>query len=446
MTNEGPLPTPIARQRLHPLSPVLKGLRLFALAVAALSWRSLQQLEFWNWLAVVAGLFVILLIYSVIAWRYTGYEVIGRELRIHDGLISRRVRSVPLERLQAIEVVQPMQAKPFGLAELKLDVAGAQRSEAPLAFLPMADALALREQLLGLAGGRAEQVAQAEQEEEELQRVDNNDVVFSQILTPPVMFTPIAVLYIVGQLAFNEDHGFFALASMVSAFVATIGAPIMRTLNFWNFRLARNADGKLRIRHGLLNSRSQVVPVHRVQSLTLTWPLLWRPKAWLRITLAVAGQTSVGSEGGKAETDRLLPVATLQAARAVMPHVMPGVDPANLPLTPVPRKVRWLAPFRARVLAAGLSDEVFGAVDGFATRTLTIVPYGRIQSVRLTQGPWQRRLGVATVHADVAGSTPVSAAHRPVDEALAWARDLASRANAARVAAANGANGQKPSH
>jgi putative membrane protein len=342
---------------------------------------------------------------------------------------------VPLERLQAIEVVQPFQAKPFGLAELKLDVAGAQKSEAPLAFLPMSQALALRGQLLAFSGGRDGVAVVEEENEQDLHRVDNNDVVFSQFLTPPVMFTPIAVLYIVGQLAFNEDRGFFTIASMVSAFIATIGAPIMRTLNFWNFRLARSEDGKLRIRHGKLTSRSQVVPVHRIQSLTLTWPLLWRAKAWLRITLAVAGQSSVGSEGGKAETDRLLPVATLQDARMVMPYVMPGVDPANLPMTPVPRKVRWLAPLRARVLAAGLSNEVFGSVDGFATRTLTIVPYGRIQSVRLTQGPWQRRLGVATVHADVAGSTPVSAAHRPLEEARAWAADLALRANAARAAA-----------
>jgi putative membrane protein len=104
-------------------------------------------------------------------------------------------------------------------------------------------------------------------------------------------------------------------------------------------------------------------------------------------------------------------------------------------MTRVPGRARWIAPLRARVLAAGLTDEVFGAVDGLATRTLTIVPYGRIQSVRLTQGPWQRRLGVATVHADVAGGTPVSAAHRPLAQALAWADELARRAFAARMAA-----------
>src|SRR5262249_17758783 len=143
--------------------------------------------------------------------------------------------------------------------------------------------------------------------------------------------------------------------------------------------------------------------------------------------------SSVGEGTRRAETDRLLPVATLEEARSVMPFVMPGVDLAALPLTPVPRGARWLAPWRARVMVAGLADEAFGTVDGFMTRTLTIVPYGRIQSVRLTQGPWQRRLGLATVYADIAGGAPISAAHRPVDEARSWAAELTQRAHRARA-------------
>ncbi|HEX6681429.1 MAG TPA: PH domain-containing protein, partial [Candidatus Limnocylindrales bacterium] len=105
----------IPRQRLHPLSPVLKGFRLLVLAIVALSWRGLEDLRLRNWLALVGVLLVVLLVYSFIAWTVTGYEVVGRELRIHEGLISRRVRTVPLERLQAIEVIQPFQARIFGL-------------------------------------------------------------------------------------------------------------------------------------------------------------------------------------------------------------------------------------------------------------------------------------------------------------------------------------------
>ncbi len=420
--------------RLHPLSPVLKGFRMLVLAVIAISWRGMQQLQLPTWLATVGLLLVVLLAYSFVAWRFTGFQIVGRELRIHEGVLSRRVRTVPLERLQAIEVIQPFQARPFGLAELKLDVAGAEKAEAPLSFLPVERARELRATLLALAGGVSAQEV-AEEQEQDLFRVDNNDVAWSQFLTPPVMFTPVAVMYVIGQLMFNQDFGFFAIASMFSALFATLIAPIMRMLNFWHFRLARTEDGKLRIRHGLLTARSQTVPVHRVQALTVTWPLLWRTKGWLRISLVVAGQGMAPDAGGgqRAETDRLLPVSTLETARAIVPWVMPSVDLAALPMTPVPRQARWLAPLRARVLAAGLTERVFAAVDGFATRTLTLVPYERIQSVRITQGPWQRRLGLASVHADIAGGTPVTASHRALQEAYQWIDELARRAYEARA-------------
>ncbi|GAB4056822.1 PH domain-containing protein [Catellatospora paridis] len=436
----------IPRQRLHPLSPVLKSVRTLFLVVVAVSWRGVQNLGPDKYALVLLGLLALVLVYSAVAWRFSGYEVIGRELRIHEGVLFRRTRAVPLERLQAIEVVQPVLARPAGLAELKLDVAGAGKAEAPLAFLPLAEADALRTRLLALATrapaavagtAPAEPAAAERPEEPDLYRVDNNDVVVSQFLTPPVMFTPLAVLYIVGQLVFNSEFGVFAVASMVTAVAGTIGAPLMRILNFWNFRIGRAPDERLRIRHGKLETRSQVVGPRRIQSLTVTWPLLWRGKGWLRVTLAVAGQSSVGADGqqSRAETDRLLPVATVDTARAIVPLALPGLDITALHLSPVPERARWLAPLRRRVLAAGLTEHAFATVDGLLTRQLTVVPYARIQSVRVTEGPWQRRLGLATVYVDVAGSTPAAAVHRPLAEAFTWADELTTRARAARAAA-----------
>ncbi|MEV0457441.1 PH domain-containing protein [Catellatospora methionotrophica] len=439
----GPGQPVLGRQRLHPLSPVLKSVRTLFLVVAAVSWRGLQNLGADRYALVLLGLLVLVLLYSAVAWRFTGYEVVGRELRIHEGVLFRRTRAVPLERLQSIEVVQPLLARPARLAELKLDVAGAGKAEAPLAFLPLAEADALRTRLLALASRTAAPAAEtaapeaARPEEPDLYRVDNNDVVVSQFLTPPVMFTPLAVLYIVGQLAFNSDFGVFAVASMVTAVAGTIGAPVMRILNFWNFRIGRAAQERLRIRHGLLETRSQVVGAQRIQSLAVTWPLLWRGKGWLRVTLAVAGQNAVSADGqqSRAETDRLLPVATVDTARAIIPLALPGLDITALRLSPVPDRARWLAPLRRRVLAAGLTEHAFATVDGLLTRQLTVVPYARIQSVRVTEGPWQRRLGLATVYVDVAGSTPAAAAHRPLAEAFTWADELTTRARAARALA-----------
>ena len=89
---------------------------------------------------------------AVVSWYNTGYHIVGRELRIHEGLLWRRTRAIPLERLQAVEVVRPLLAQLTGLAELRLEVVGGGKTEAPLAYLTVAEAAPLRDRLLALAG------------------------------------------------------------------------------------------------------------------------------------------------------------------------------------------------------------------------------------------------------------------------------------------------------
>ena len=71
--------------------------------------------------------------------------------------------------------------------------------------------------------------------------------------------------------------------------------------------------------------------------------------------------------------------------------------------------------------------------DGRLRREATLVPHERTQSLRLTQGPVQRRLGVATVHLDLPpGSFSAQARHREQDQARRFVEDQAGRARAAR--------------
>jgi putative membrane protein len=151
MTGGGAVAEP--RQRLHPLTPLLRGGRLAVLAIAAISWQGYQNLGTQRWLFAIGAVAVMVLIGSVVSWFVTGYHVVGRELRIYDGLLWRRTRAIPLERLQAVEIVRPLLARLFGLAELKLEVVGGEKTEAPLAFLPVDDASALRKRLLLIARG-----------------------------------------------------------------------------------------------------------------------------------------------------------------------------------------------------------------------------------------------------------------------------------------------------
>jgi putative membrane protein len=154
-------------------------------------------------------------------------------------------------------------------------------------------------------------------------------------------------------------------------------------------------------------------------------------KGWLRLRLEVAGFSTDADANQRA--DQLLPVGDLPTAQMIMAEVLPGVD-LSVALPPPPRRARWVHPLAQPVLGAGLTDRVFAVRHGLLTRQLVVVPYARIQSVRVVQGPVQRRLRLATVHADTAGGSGAAALDRDLAEAWALAAELTARARAARTA------------
>jgi putative membrane protein len=427
------------RRRLHPLSPLLSGAKSIAVIVAALSWQTLSQVGVGRFAIVVTVIAVGVVIFSVIGWLTTGYHVVGRELRIQDGLLWRRNRAIPLDRLQAVELRRPLLAQLTGLAELRLEVVGGGKTEAPLAYLTVREAAALRQRLLALAGrtpgvadpAAAQPAAGVPALERPLFRVSNTDLLISQLLTPQAFLLPVGVAFVITQFVLEGSWGFVAIASTVTAMAGVLLQPVRRVLQDWDFRLARDPGGRLAVRYGLLETRSQIVPLHRVQSIGVTWPLLWRAKDWLHLRLDIAGYAGPQANNDK-RSDRLLPVGSFPVARALVWEVLPGVDLAALATLPPPARARWLHPIALRSFGAGMTPEVFVSRAGLLTRELTMVPYARLQSVRVVQGPLQRLLNLATVYADTAGGRSGVAHDRDVAEAWWFAEQLSLRARLAR--------------
>ncbi|WP_239107438.1 PH domain-containing protein [Spirilliplanes yamanashiensis] len=432
------------RRRLHPLSPLLRGAKSLVVIVAAMSWQTLGSVGLGVFALLVGVLAIGALVVFAVSWLNTGYHVVGRELRIHEGLLWRRTRAIPLERLQSVELVRPLLAQLAGLAELRLEVVGGGKTEAPLAYLSVRDATALRERLLTLArrvgaapagaGGEAAaagDAAPAEAPAWQLHAVSNDDLVLSQLLTPQAMFLPFGVAFVVLQFLLEDTWSFVAIASTLTAMAGVLLQPVRRILSDWNFRAARDGDDRFRLSYGLTETRHQTVPLHRIQNVQLTSPLLWRPKKWLRLRMHIAGAASPGGNDAQ-RGDRLLPVGDQATARMLLWHAVPGADLAAVHTTPPPPRTRWLHPFAWRSLGAGFADQVFATRSGLLTRELTLVSYARIQSVRVVQGPLQRRLRLATVYADTAGGRSGAARDRDLDEAWRMAAELSARARQAR--------------
>jgi putative membrane protein len=181
------------------------------------------------------------------------------------------------------------------------------------------------------------------------------------------------------------------------------------------FTVADSPDG-LRLRHGLLETRSQTVPPGRVQAVRIVQPFLWRLAGWVRVDANVAGYAGRRANEGRHHNSVLLPVGSRAQALLVLSRVLPGIEVDSIPMHRVPARAKWRSPLRWWTLRAGSTDQVFAVRSGVLSTTYSVMRHEKIQSVALSVGPWQRVLKLATVH--------LHSTHGPV-RVVAPDRDLA---------------------
>ena len=112
----------------------------------------------------------------------------------------------------------------------------------------------------------------------------------------------------------------------------------------------------------------------------------------------MAGQKEDGDDA--LEGAQLLPVGERAEVAYVLARVLPGLDLSRIQMHPAPERAKWLRPIGWRYLAYGADDQVLVTTRGWVSRRTSIVLHHKTQSVRLEQGPLQRRLGLANVHVD----------------------------------------------
>ncbi|MGI8986944.1 MAG: PH domain-containing protein [Nocardioidaceae bacterium] len=404
-------------RRVHPVTPLLRG-GIFLLAW--LGWlvnRSFDG-DLARWEVAISGGVTVLagLVLGAASWWFTRFRISSDEIRVDSGFIMRKSRRVRIERLQAVEVQQPVMARLLGMAELKLEVAGSDGS-VKLAFLPLAQATALRQEVLARKGtGTAGTAPDAEQQPEvPLFAVDTGRLAASLVLRTGFVATlGFAVLGVVVGAATGTPLG---MPVVLGAALAVGSFWVRQMLSWGRFTIAGTGQG-LRIRNGLLSLRSQTVPLGRVQGLVVVEPILWRLFGWARMDVTVAGVGGRPDDEAQQIESALVPVATKAEVLALMRRVH-GVDLAALPMLRPPRRAGWVDPIGRHYAAVGVDDWVVVTRRGMLTTRTDVVPRAKIQSVSLRQGPLERRLGLASTQVHVP-SGPVAALALHRDQADAW--------------------------
>jgi putative membrane protein len=344
-------------RHLHVVSPLFfaagHARRLWPVAIAVLAGRRL-------WLLVVGA--VALLAWATLEWvRYT-YRLEADSLRIEEGVLARKLRVIPFDRIQQVDLIRKPLHRVLGMATLRVETAGGGgAAEVDLNVIPLAEAQALRSRLLrakagaaAVAAGGEDAVAapiQAAPPERALLRLSVGEVMLAGITGTRAA----AVLVVLGPLSQLADWfpnlsdwvlrrvnpeavapttPAAVLAVAVLAVAVWLGlAAASSIVTDYGFTLATAGGGDLVVRRGLLERREAVMPIARLQVVRIDESLLRRALGLASIRIQSAGRS-----GGRDETaSRLsIPVLPRSAVDQVLGELLAGADPLPALRTPPP--------------------------------------------------------------------------------------------------------------
>ncbi|HEX5960565.1 MAG TPA: PH domain-containing protein [Rhodanobacteraceae bacterium] len=407
-------------QRLHPLSPVVRaGRHLISIGVIILAGLLGAQRSHGDqrWELIVIGVAIVA---GIVAWLVTRWRLVDGVLHIESGLLNRSSSRFPLSRVQAIDIAQSGLARVLGLAELRLRMASGGGDSGRLACLTVAHAHRLRDELLAIARAEREQPGETGPAPgSDPEAPSSNDPAGPLgtgkplVVTDPVrliagtLTAGAGLLALIVVVAFAIGLAMFPAAAKAIAAsgiwpVIGLAAALWKRFN-GDYRLTVHAtDAGFQLRSGLVQTASETISRDRIQLVRLRRPWLWRCFGWCRVEVEVAG-TKVRKENRAegAVSRPLLAVGRLDVGKAIIANVAPEAPQHTLR---APRRAVWKAPLSMRFLAIGSNERYVVARRGRLCATTTWVPLAKIQSIRATEGPVQRRLGLATLHLDVAGT------------------------------------------
>ncbi len=389
---------------------------------------------------VFFGLLIIFAGFSFVKWRFTWFVIDDDELRIEFRFIAHSSTRIAFSKIQSVDITQPLTARVFGLAALKIDV-GAGESKS-IEFLKREEAYKFRDYLMKRAsrqdatvhvpnpkGGVFEDLSQSD---EVIVAVPVTRILGATLLSTVSLFFAIWVLAWVLVAIFIKDATWYFALIPAGLFVpAWVGSLIKDVTKGYNFKLSRNSNG-LKAAFGLTELTSKAVPVHRIQGVLIAQPLLWRLFGWYRVVIDILGATN-SSDGAQGEMV-LLPVGTRAEVQGVLQATIPFLDLSALTYQRAPKKARLVHPITASTLMWGCNDDVIVQKGGVFVNRTDIILHSRVQEVVAYQGIWLRLLGLARVSAEnTPGPVRVHCGPMPPEAARQLAMAEPQRMRQARV-------------
>lgn len=334
------------QRRLHPLTLIYRGITNIPGLLLPLYFVFFNQDQsefFYLGIAALYGILVLPML--VLNWYYFNFWISPRELIIHQGIIAKKQRNIPMERIQNIEIHQNFLQRLLGIAKVTADTAGGTMSEASLEFVSYKDAEDIRQIIRSYQKDieeKKETINEASTddsvdniEECEKESSSKHGIIFKMSLLEIAIYGMLRFrpLVLIGMFmlyqyffSFNPESIFLQLEQsedlksifdadgltivlylLLGIFITMLGswlADILLTINqFYGFTLSYE-DNKLLSEYGLLGKRKGIIPLKKLQSLVMKSNVITRKFKLYSLDMQTAG---LGKRDNTAES--ALPLA-----------------------------------------------------------------------------------------------------------------------------------------
>lgn len=398
-----------------------------------------------TWLFIASIAFLLSILRTLVRYMTLRFGVRQGELVVTEGLIFRRVRTIPVNRIQNIDLVQNVFHRMFDVAEVRIETASGSEPEAYLRVIKMDEVAALRNEVFSPQAGSSEAIEALPVDETEstplgtLEPTSPHEASFGQsgamVLEIPVSWllkaglasnrglVMVGILVgIASQFDFWEHIDFERveeyvpqsnnyLATGISVAIGLIGfllamrvvGVIWYVLRFHGYQLRRNGDD-LRVSCGLFTKVSATIPRRRIQFISVHRPLLLRFMGFCSLRIETAGGSAKESESASSTISRrwLVPVVTEDLVPKLLNEFRPQLawDSANVDWRPVSPKAG------RRLCRMAIIRSTVVALTGLAI----IQPWGLLAGVVLL--PLELFLAIRQSRAMHYARTPFGVAYR----------------------------------
>ncbi|WP_329616935.1 PH domain-containing protein [Streptomyces brevispora] len=290
-----------------------------------------------------------------VRWRRTRYRVGADRVELHTGLLLVKKRSLARERIRSVDLTAHLLQRVLGLVTVRIGTGEHTGGESTLELDPVlrAEGERLRRALLE----RGLTATSGSHREGELVSLDPRWIRYA-----PLSFVAPALGGAAAGAVLQVSDWFGAqgqvidwvgdryrdtslLSVLVLLAVAVVLAGVVGALGlwvemWWNYRLEREPGGTLRIRRGLLTSRSVSIEERRLRGVDLVEPFGIRLLGAARIDAITTGLAK-DDEEQHGDHNTLLPAAPRLVADTVAAAVLrETTSPTGAPLTAHPTAAR----------------------------------------------------------------------------------------------------------